>query len=509
MTTTVAAKFTIDQFASSNCLPTLPEVASKLIEIAQQEEPDFKEVARVISSDPVISGKVMKTVNSALFCFRPAVDTIEEAVPKLGINMIRTLLLSFHLSQHGGARAEMQDVWQEHWRSSLTQAVFAELIAQRLGLDPSAYFLAAMIQDIGVLAMMAEAPHDYLDSVLDRTKFPRVAAAERSVFGFCHVDVSLEIVRDWGLAERFELAVAHHHDQVLAPLRKGDDPIVAISQAANLGASVVLSKNTTGSLDISVDQWTDCLKRQFDISPEQAKEMITEVNSLVNEYSVLFHFDIGEGVRADRVVAKANDILQQIALANQLELVSTKKRSAAKKRGFDDELYIDDLSGLHNRRYMNERLNEIMENAIKKRKAMALLFMDVDRFKSINDNLGHNIGDQAIVHVAKWLKKSIRKNDSAIRLGGDEFLVILEAVSQEQLRTIADRIAGCVPPMDIGREELEIRLSCGGSFYQPKKGDSANPNWLIDQADRSMYDSKRRGGGCVSIECFEGIAAQK
>jgi diguanylate cyclase (GGDEF)-like protein len=502
----VAARenFTIAQFASSNCLPTLPEVASKLIELAQQEDPDFREVARVIRTDPVVSGKVMKTVNSALFGFRPKVETIEDAVNKLGLNMIRTLLLSFHLAQHDGRDAEMERVWQEHWRSSLTQAVFAELIAQQMGLEPSAYFLAAMIQDIGILAMLSETPRVYVDSVLDRAKFPTVAAAERSVMGFCHVNVSAEIIRNWGLSERFEKAILHHHDRVHRVLTADEDPITAVVQASNLGAAVVLSGSTNASLDYTLDQWIDFLQTQFSILPAQAKEMISEVNSLVSEYSVLFRFNIGESVRAEHVVAKAQDMLQTIALANQMELISNTKTSQ-KNRVENHDLYRDELSGLHNRRFVNEHLSDLMASAIKKKRAVALLFLDVDEFKSINDNLGHKTGDQAIVHVAQWLQESIRRDDFAIRLGGDEFLVILDSIKLDQFRVVADRIAGEIPPMPVDDESIEIRLSVGGTFYQPAKGDQPDPNWLIDQADRSMYVAKRSGGGCVSIQQFNGM----
>ena len=504
MQTTAPEEFTIAQFASSNCLPTLPEVASKLIELAQQEDPDFREVARVIRTDPVVSGKVMKTVNSALFGFRPKVETVEDAVNKLGLNMIRTLLLSFHLAQHDGGDPDMERVWQEHWRSSLTQAVFAELIAQHLGVEPSSYFLAAMIQDIGVLAMLSEAPRLYIDQILDRAKFPTVAAAERSVLGFSHVNVSAEIIRNWGLSSRFEQAILHHHDRVHRVLKADDDPITAVVQAANLGTAVVLSSSTNDSLGYTLDEWMDFLQTQFDILPDQAKEIISEVNSLVNEYSVLFRFNIGESVRADRVVAKAKDMLQEIALMNQMELVSNKKTSQ-KNRVENHDLYRDELSGLHNRRFMNEHLSDLMASAINKKRAIALLFLDVDQFKSINDNLGHSVGDKAIVHVAEWLRASIRSDDFAIRLGGDEFLVILDSIKLDQFRVVADRVVGEIPLMPLDDESIEIRLSVGGTFYQPVKGDRPDPNWLIDQADRSMYVAKRSGGGCVSIQQFNGM----
>ncbi len=215
--------FSIDQFASSARLPSLPHVAAKLIELAQQEDPDFAEVSRAIQSDPVVSGKVMTTVNSALFGFRPKVETIRDAVNKLGVNMIRTLLLSFHLARHKPGQPDLEPLFQNHWRSSLTQAVIAELIAEQIQQESASCFLAAMVQDIGILAMLSEAPEIYLSNIVKRNAFPNVAAAERSIFGFSHVDVSIAIIRKWGLSSRFENAIRHHHDQVFTPRKLGSD----------------------------------------------------------------------------------------------------------------------------------------------------------------------------------------------------------------------------------------------------------------------------------------------
>lgn len=206
----------IKRFASSTKLPTLPEIALKLVEIAHQEEPNYQEVSRIIRSDPVVSGKVLRTVNSALFGFRQRVETVEQAVPKLGITLLRTLILSFHLAQHKTHQKKLEPVLQTLWRSSLTQAVFAELIAEQVdNADPPSYFLAAMLQDIGILAMLSEAPLEYTEHVLTRSQFPNVASAERSHFGLSHVDVSVEILDRWGLGSTFGAAVQHHHDRVV------------------------------------------------------------------------------------------------------------------------------------------------------------------------------------------------------------------------------------------------------------------------------------------------------
>lgn len=499
--------FTIEKFAKSKRIPTLPEVALRLVEIAKQDDPDFAEVSQIIRSDPVVSGKVLKTVNSALFGFRHKVDTVEEAVPKLGITLLRTLILSFHLAQHRTLQKEIEPVLQAIWRCSLTQAVFAELISEHVeNVDPAISFLAAMLQDIGVLAMVSESPQEYMDKVLERTELPDVITEERDHFGFSHVDVSAAIVEEWGLGESFAEAILRHHDLVAPPTANPDGMLKVVLQAANLGARMINSSRASKvSLDASLDQWVGFLKTHFGFDATLAEEMISEVNQRVGEYSVIFRFNIDEGVRADEVVLEAKDLLQEIALKNQMEAAASAK-NANGRRGIDDELYRDELTNLYNRRFMNEYVNDKLAFCIKKRRPMAFLFLDVDKFKSINDTYGHAVGDKAIQHVADWLTLSIRKDDLAIRLGGDEFLVILQMVNEKNFEKTANRIASDIPKLELPEATLSISLSVGCSYYQPNRGDIADANWLIEQADQSMYRAKRGGGDGVSIQKFIGAS---
>ena len=399
-------------------------------------------------------------------------------------------------------------VLQNHWRSSLTQAVFAELIAEKVkGADPATYFLAAMLQDIGILAMISEAPLEYLENVLSRSEFPNVAAAERAHFGFSHVDVSVELLNHWGLGTNFGADVKHHHDRIAPAHSRQSKSLLVALQAASLGTAVLFStRSSARSLDSSLDQWIGFLKIHFDFSKLQIEEMISEVNQRIAEYSSLFKFQIGENIQSEEVVTEAKELLQEIALKNQLELIF-KNNSGSGKSKENDPMYRDSLSGLYNRRYLNEHLNDQLARCIKRQRPIAFLFLDVDKFKGINDKFGHAAGDQAIRHVAGWLNNAIRKDDLAIRLGGDEFLVVLQNVSEHDFEIVAARFAAVVSPMELSSGKVvKISLSVGCTFYQPEHGDSADANWLIDQADQSMYRAKKGGGAAVSVQKFVGTS---
>jgi diguanylate cyclase (GGDEF)-like protein len=257
-------------------------------------------------------------------------------------------------------------------------------------------------------------------------------------------------------------------------------------------------------LATAVSHWGNFVNGQLGLSYEKAKEIVDLVPERVSEYSVMFSFDIGEGVCANRVINEAKELLEEIGFRNQVESMQQAKRQQTKLD--PDLLYRDSLCGLYNRRYLNDKFGEILQGAIDKQDPVAFYFIDIDKFKSVNDTYGHKVGDEAIKHVAQWLQKSIRSTDTAIRLSGDEFLIVLQKVAENSFTAIADKIGDRIPAMKLDDDTVvPLSLSIGGVYYVPEKGDVADPNSLIDQADHSMYKSKRAGGGQRSMKKIVGI----
>ena len=173
--------------------------------------------------------------------------------------------------------------------------------------------------------MLSESPDEYVESVLGSARFPDVAAAERSVYGFSHVDVSLQIVQKWGMDEEFLEAIRHHHDQIASPRKTVG--LRSVLQAASLGTTVLLTKRTASrSLNCSVQRWMGFLRDHFKLTKTQAEDVLSEVNERVTDYSILFDFNIGEGVEVDDVVEKAKDLLQEIALESELRRVEERQK---------------------------------------------------------------------------------------------------------------------------------------------------------------------------------------
>jgi diguanylate cyclase (GGDEF)-like protein/PAS domain S-box-containing protein len=159
----------------------------------------------------------------------------------------------------------------------------------------------------------------------------------------------------------------------------------------------------------------------------------------------------------------------------------------------------DALTGLPNRRMLNARLQEVHARACRTGRSLALLFIDLDGFKSINDRYGHAAGDAVLTATAERLMNAVRRTDTVGRLGGDEFLVILEEVgTDENIRTVVDRVIDWVGrPVDIEGGSVTVHPSIGIAPARRPNADDQRPDQLLAAADHAMYLAKNRGGQAV------------
>jgi len=152
----------------------------------------------------------------------------------------------------------------------------------------------------------------------------------------------------------------------------------------------------------------------------------------------------------------------------------------------------DVLTGLPNRLMFSQLLNHAIRTAQRHKRQLAVFFIDLDRFKAINDSLGHEAGDRLLKEIAKRFKKSLRSVDVVSRLGGDEFVILIEEVNElSQISNIAHKIlTATIKPMVLTGEECRITASIGISLY-PKDG--SDEQSLMKNADMAMYFAKEEG----------------
>ncbi|MDH1056087.1 diguanylate cyclase domain-containing protein [Aquipseudomonas alcaligenes] len=162
----------------------------------------------------------------------------------------------------------------------------------------------------------------------------------------------------------------------------------------------------------------------------------------------------------------------------------------------------DPLTGLPNRRVFFERLEHALAAARRSAKPLAVLFVDLDHFKQLNDSLGHSIGDRVLQAVANLLRSATRESDTVARLGGDEFVILIEQLDDPGrvvavLHKLHERFQ---LPMLLDGHEVKVQASMGVSLF-PRDGDDIES--LVQQADRAMYVAKNAGRNTYSYESNE------
>ncbi len=192
----------------------------------------------------------------------------------------------------------------------------------------------------------------------------------------------------------------------------------------------------------------------------------------------------------DEAAFKQTDIEKISALLPEIQLAISRVQDHEQLR---EQALHDALTGVYNRRYLNELILGKLKNACDCGQSFAFLMIDFDNFYLINDRLGHSVGDQALVAFTAFLRKAVRSSDAIVRYGGDEFLVILMETDQEHAELIAKRLEEAsehwLEEFNRQHSDLDISISIGLAFWTPESGKDIHA--ILEEADQFMYRRKR------------------
>jgi two-component system, cell cycle response regulator len=164
---------------------------------------------------------------------------------------------------------------------------------------------------------------------------------------------------------------------------------------------------------------------------------------------------------------------------------------SARSVTLEHEALTDGLTGMHNRRYFDDAMNEYLDQFRKIDKPIGLMILDLDHFKKVNDTYGHDVGDQVLRQIARCLQEFTRYHDVVARLGGEEFAVVAPNMSRESLFKLADRIRNAISSLSIksGQVQLRVTMSIGLAIWDHKE----TAEELYKRADMQLYQAKRTG----------------
>jgi diguanylate cyclase (GGDEF)-like protein len=234
----------------------------------------------------------------------------------------------------------------------------------------------------------------------------------------------------------------------------------------------------------------DAVKRRENVADSREDTVHQREGAASLREQVIRRTGVGEVMSEDRLgmMQQANaqlviSVIEAQKLAEQVDATKAELHHLA---------HHDVLTGLPNRMLLQDRLSQAIELARRQGKQLAVLFLDLDRFKHINDSLGHAVGDQVLQSIARRLEDCVRHSDTISRQGGDEFVVLLSTIKHPEDAALSAQkiIAALTLPHVINQHELHVSVSIGISTY-PDDGQDAET--LFKNADSAMYHAKESG----------------
>ena len=494
----------------SPALPTLPTVASKLISITSKSETSISEIANLLSKDISLSAKVLRIANSAFYSFSSKISTVHQAVSNMGKNAIRSLVLSVSFLTIRSAEKNEYFSYEKFWQKSLSAAVAAKLIMAEIDKsDPEEIFIAALLQDIGELVVMRTFPDQYelVLKTLSETQKDALEVEEQ-IIGVNHTVIGHEVTRNWGLPPELLIPIQYHHNPEGYP---GNDKKMKLATKVVYLSGLIANVLSANRPQENHKKFVDKSKLMLGFNDRIIDRILEKVHSEIVETATYFDFHMESPKPIELILQEANIALSLINLSYEQinkELISAKielqklaKDLEVKNKRLEKLAHIDGLTEVYNHRYFQNFLETEIRRSLRKKMPVSLVLMDIDHFKSFNDNYGHQTGDFILKEIGRIVKKNIRDYDIIARYGGEEFAIVLVETTQEDALKITEKLREAVETNIFidGIKEYKVTASFGVATMQDPKNNFKNSD-LIEFADKALYESKKKGRNRVTSQ---------
>jgi len=473
-------------------LPSLPSIAMQVLDLAQKADVDITEIARIISKDPAMSGKILRTVNSSFYGRSQHVSTISHALVILGLQSVKTLVLGFSLVTNLTKNKSKGFKHLTYWKHSIYAATAARTIAAKISLvQQEEAFLAALLMDIGMLVLDTVIGEQYGDIHSSVKTHAELFEAERAALGMTHAGVGGILAETWKLPPLLSVPVASHHspDDVKDPALKKLAELVQLSATC---ADVFVDEDAAPSI---AEARKVCATRH-NMNEADCDALLAEIGKRTKEVASLFEINIGSSTEFESILKKANEALVDLTLQSQQQNSTLQEQNAR----LQEAATTDGLTGLANRARFEPFLQAAVSDAVRAGTPLSIVMIDVDKFKSVNDTYGHPTGDQVLRILGKLLKTAARKTDLAARFGGEEMCLCLPGTNRATAAAIAETIRRAIAAKPIQHAGQAIPVTASFGVASIERGvPITHPAQLIRAADLALYNAKHNGRNCVKV----------
>ena len=492
-----------DELRSCICLPSLPSVAFKIIEISKDPDVALGDISTVISSDPALAVKLLKVVNSPLYSQRRAVNNLREALTLVGLNAALSITLSFSLINALQSQQQSDASQENYWKRSVLSAAISRILGAKLKLFKlDDLFLACLLQDIGVLVLenITMTPYSQIDE--NTFNHARRIELEEQALGVDHAYIGAWLLEYWDLPEKIVNAVKFSHC-LNNTESKNDSEADSFHSCVHLSGSLadIWLEDTPTELVEVIQQAAQIM---LGIDSESFNDLISEINNELPKISDLFEIDLLDEIERGRLLDEAREITMERSIHYIRQAEDTQRyvlNIEQRVKNIEEESQYDHVTQAYTRKYIDKILSEEFEYANNHRWPLSLAFIDVDKFKNVNDKYGHLFGDSVLTSIVDFITQNIRESDVIARYGGDEFILMLPGSTTETAEGLLSRL------MTLQNESLKIPIE--DEFYTPTlsiglathmdKVNFDDVNSFIRAADSALYKAKQEGRNCLRI----------
>ena len=504
-------------------LPSLPTAVVQLLNMLANPDVVIDDVVEVLKTDPALSAKVLRAANASSLGVNRNITNLKRASILLGTKTVTTLSLSFTLAESSLQGDSEGDLFHTFWDQSLTTAIAASLLATKSGSQDSAEaFVIGLLLRVGRLGALYCAPQDYRECVA--SSLSKNASLDsiklESIDSTCD-ELTEYLFRLWRLPDVFVQRLASVQEAAWQDRTQSPGVRTASARSASSGGRSAAETATTNmraaaamgdffvgeNAGIALAVIHELLDPILKGSEEQLDSLLSEVHDQFHVYEEIVRVDSSGLASPAEIHAQAMSQLFEIAIApdggvgdSHAGEPSETDWLRAQVHDLASKLAQDPLTSVHNRKYFDERLCRRVCAAQLLSEPVGILFIDINKFKEINDTYGHDVGDQVICEVGETLQQSLREKDLLARYGGDEFVVLSEVSAPQSLEIIGNRFQAALAERRIpcAGEPIQVSVSIGGAIGVPD-GSPEFGKKLLRAADSAMYEMKRSCGNTVTI----------
>lgn len=478
-------------------LPSPPAIAIRLLEICEQPDFEFEELCELLRNDPALSARLLRAANSPVYGYRRRATTLKDALLFLGVNGAVSLTLTFTLTSQLLRSSDLSNVYTTLWQRSALSALVATELGKRLEhRDLEELFLMALLQDIGVFALL-KLEHSHYSEILRKTpSHADLPSLEIEHFGAAHPEVGSWLLHQWRVPSRITDTVSVSHKA----LSVGDTvPVDAgcVAFSWRIAEYMTLSQEDAEKR-LQVRAW------ESELLGEHSNHMSSILDSLqerIPEFNQLFETDLLDMSIHESILERARELLliRNLKIINQSEDLKARfQELELQNKELQEQETRDHLTGLHSRSALDEKLESNFQEALIGHEQISMLMVDIDNFKSLNDHHGHIAGDNALREAGRIIDNSIREFDFAARYGGDEFVILLVKTDTTVAELVAERIRTAFLNTSISCDDIQLKITV--SIGIATLDAITPPNSVlqfIHEADRALYDAKQSGRNCI------------